>query len=68
MSLERGRRQENLRGLSSVNRREDGFGLARRKMDIQPPESSSDRKRFVARYSPHMNFEAFEFKGSYWHN
>jgi hypothetical protein len=67
MSLERGRRQENLRTMNSIDRSGHGFELPRNAMNIQLPETDSNRTRSVAHYPPHTNFEALEFELSYRH-
>ncbi len=59
-SLERGRRQENLRF-------GDGFKLPRSATDIRVPEIDSHPKRSVVRYPLHGNFEVFAFELSYGH-
>jgi hypothetical protein len=62
MSLERGRRQENLRGLTSLNRPAGGFELPGREMDIHLSERNSDRNRPEAGNPPQANFKAFGFE------
>ncbi len=50
--------------MNSIDGAGHGFELPRNAMNIQLPETDSNRKRSVARYPPHTNFEAFEFERS----